>query len=371
VGQSTAGTLAELWNGTTWAIEPTPSPAGTAASVLNGVSCTSRSSCTAVGAAFTAYNGNFAGTLAERWNGQRWSIQPTPLSKRPGYGLGTVSCTSASACMAVGAFFDSSGNPLGLLAERWNGTSWKTEPVPLPAGVHRGLLSGVSCTSASACTAVGAAFNASGNGLGTIAERWNGHSWRVQPAPTSKRPGYFLAAVSCTSATTCTAAGNTASKLLAERWNGTAWSVQPTPTPPGTQGNGDFFNGVSCSSFSACTTVGLAFSPSGPFTVNERWNGSRWSIQPTPSLPGPYDIDNPAVSCPTSSVCTAVGGYTNNGVKLTLAERWQAGRASALVIRESGTLAPPRMWHSSLDPRVSSLGRGRNGRVFSGWRARL
>jgi hypothetical protein len=35
-----------------------------------------------------------------------------------------------------------------------------------------------------------------------------------------------------------------------------------------------------------------------------------------------YDIDAPAVSCPALLACTAVGGYTNAGAKVTLAEQW-------------------------------------------------
>jgi hypothetical protein len=42
-------TLAEQWNGTTWTVEVTPSPAGADESPLNSVSCTAASTCTAVG----------------------------------------------------------------------------------------------------------------------------------------------------------------------------------------------------------------------------------------------------------------------------------------------------------------------------------
>jgi hypothetical protein len=330
VGQTTAGTLAERWNGTTWAIEHTPSPAGTAASGLEGVSCTSRSSCIAVGAAFTTFDGNSVGTLAERWNGHTWRIQPTPTSYSRGSFLGGVSCTSASACTATGS------TASGLLAERWNGHKWSIQHVPNPPGATSSGIGAVSCTSASVCTAVGAAFDSSQNLAGTVAERWNGHRWHIQPTPTSKTTGDGFGAVSCTSASACTAVGNTASRLLAERWNGTAWTVQPTPTPLAAVGQGPGFSGVSCPSSKTCTAVAGAFPPTGPFTINERWNGSHWTIQPTPNLPGIYDLDSEAVSCPTPSVCTAIGGYTNNGVKLTLAERWHAGHAdSHLVTRPS------------------------------------
>jgi hypothetical protein len=337
VGESTLGTVAERWNGKVWAIEPTPRPAGAGSSGLDGVSCASPANCTAVGGSSAFAGGTPFGTLVERWNGHRWHIQPTPTSHSPGHVFNAVSCSSAAACTAVG------NTASGLLAERWNGTSWKTQHVPIPARMHGGVLTGVSCTSASVCTAVGEGLDISGNFVGTITERWHDHRWSIQPTPTSKRPGYFLGAVSCTSASACTAVGSTPSKLLAERWNGTAWTVQSTPTPPAAVGQGpcdsssrSCFNSVSCSSRSACTATGNGFPPSGPLTIAERWNGTKWSIQPTPNLPGIYDLDPFFVSCPTQSICTAVGGYTNNGVKLTLAERWHAGHAdSHLVTRPS------------------------------------
>ena len=326
VGQSTGGTLAERWDGTAWRITPTPNPAGAAGSGLIGVSCTSPSACIAVGTAFDS-SGNPVGTITERWDGTAWSIQPTPTSGSAGAFLNAVSCTSPNACTAVG------NTASGVLAERWDGTAWRIQPTPNPAGAAASFLAGVSCTSPSACIAVGGAFDSSGNPVGTITERWDGTTWSIQPTPTSGSAGAFLNAVSCTSPNSCTAVGNTASALLAERWDGTTWTVQSTPTPSDTQG--DFFSGVSCSSPSACTAVGLIFTPSAPFTVAERWDGSSWSVQDTPNLPGAYDIDPPAVSCPTLSVCIAVGGYTNNGPKVTLAEQWNRDGGSAPVADSS------------------------------------
>jgi|ERR1022692_45797 hypothetical protein len=50
-------------------------PAGTSGNVLAAVSCSSRRRCTAVGYDLTT-SGNTL-TLAERWNGRRWRIEPT------------------------------------------------------------------------------------------------------------------------------------------------------------------------------------------------------------------------------------------------------------------------------------------------------
>jgi hypothetical protein len=325
VGQEFGGTLAELWDGTTWRIVPTPNPAGAPQGVLNSVSCTSPSACVAVGTALDNAGhffgeGNSLGTITERWNGTTWAIEPTPTSGMAGSFLNAVSCTSSNACTAVGSIpvGDSTG---GVVAERWDGKSWSIQPTPVPA-TPISFFAGVSCTSASACTAVGGAFDSSFNSLGTVTEQWDGTTWTVQPSPTATSPGYFLGAVSCTSASACTAVGNTDAGMLAERWNGTVWTQQSAVTPPGTEGNGDFLSGISCSSPSACTAVGLIFTPFPPFTIAERWDGTSWSIQDTPILPGAYDIAGPAVSCPTLSVCTAVGGYANNGPNVTLAEQW-------------------------------------------------
>jgi hypothetical protein len=323
------GTLAEFWDGTTWRIVPTPNPAGAAGSGLNGVSCTSPSACVAVGTAFDS-SGNSLGTLTERWDGTRWSILPTPTSNSSGAFLNAVSCTSPNACTAVG------NSAAGVvMAERWNGKSWSIQPMPAPADAASSFLNGVSCTSAKACTAVGTWFDSSGNDAGTVAERWNGTAWVLEPSPGSHRPNYFLGAVSCTSASACTAVGNTDTGLLAVRWNGATWTRQSPVTPSGTEG--DFFGSVSCSTPSACTAVGVTFGPGGfpPSTIAERWDGTRWSVEPTPNLPGAYDMDGMEVSCPTRSACTAEGSFTNNvtfvtnaGPKMPFAEQWNGNGPS-------------------------------------------
>jgi hypothetical protein len=120
---------------------------------LTGVSCTSATACTAVGEYTNA--SNVAVTLAERWNGTAWAVQATPNPVGTnGSELSGVSCTSATACTAVGAYYLAYGVPVAL-AERWNGTAWVIQATRNPGGTNGSYLSGVSCTSATACTAVG------------------------------------------------------------------------------------------------------------------------------------------------------------------------------------------------------------------------
>ncbi|HKA96819.1 MAG TPA: hypothetical protein VKD66_11195 [Streptosporangiaceae bacterium] len=315
-------TLAQRWNGHSWSIQPTPSPAD--GGNLTGVSCPSRSSCLAVGGHRNPFIEIPPGTLAERWNGTRWRIQPTPNPPGGGWFLTAVSCTSPSACTAVGGrLAPTMRTGLATLAERWNGHTWSIQPTPNPPGHGVKLLNSVACTSRSSCMAVGNEFDpATGESLGTLAERWNGRTWRIVPTfkPAPAGPNAGLNSVACTSASACTAVGNrTLVKTLAERWNGRTWHVQATPNPSG--GQNITLAGVACPARTVCTAFGLNLTGSGPLTLAERWSGGRWRIQPTPGLVA-YDIGFPGVACPTPSACYAVASYANNGSSVTLAERW-------------------------------------------------
>src|SRR6185437_12661913 len=158
------------------------------------------------------------------------------------------------ACTAVGSYITRVGG-LSTLAERWNGTSWSIQPTPDQPGGDGSSLLGVSCTSAGACTAVGYYYNPGSNTTSTLAEAWNGTSWAIQPTPRHATTVFQdLDAVSCTSPTACIAVGSVGYDTLAEMWNGTAWALQRTPHPGrGAEG----LLGVSCTSASACTAVGF------------------------------------------------------------------------------------------------------------------
>ena len=283
------------------------------------MSCTSANACTAVG---TGGNGD---SLAERWNGTKWSVQPTPNVDRRDTGLTSVSCTSATLCTATGRYQSGLGAPA---AEQWNGTKWSVQRVPAPQTTTGAGLTGVSCTSGSACIAVGSDGTA-------LAEAWNGISWSIQPVTTP--PGTFgsrLTGVSCSSASACMAVGHYAvdtdndSAPLAEEWNGTSWSILPAPVSPGAPesfGGGTFLTGVSCTSASACTAVGNYFNRSGDLsTLAEAWNGTSWSLQPTPDAPGSTDNFLLGVSCTSPTACTAVGYNQKPGsfTEHRLAEAW-------------------------------------------------
>jgi hypothetical protein len=290
-----------------WAIQPTPNTGGWVRSLF-GVSCTTATACTAVGRSGGA-------TLAERWKGTAWAIQTTPNPTGAMYSaLSGVSCTAANACTAVGY----SGG--ATLAERWNGTAWSIQPTP-NAGVAS-FLYGVSCTTGTACTAVGYSkyigcsifhciFYAA------LAEGWNGATWTIQSGLPAYRAQLALTGVSCTGPSACTGAGSWDynASTFAAGWNGTTWATQPTPNPTGATTSD--LSAVSCTTANACTAVGQ-----GNGTLAERWNGTAWSIQPSPNPTGGLQSLS-GVSCTAAAACTAVGDYANSsGTPMTLAEQW-------------------------------------------------
>lgn len=304
-----------------WSIQATPTLNGPPQGVLDSVSCTA-ADCVGVGNYVSP-----AGTqvpLVERWNGSAWTMQTTPAP--PGGGvLYGVSCAPTS-CTAVGYEFDGSGVQV-TLAEQWTATTgWVIEPAATLSGATKSVLSGVSCTAASACTAVGYYINASGTGQ-TLGEAWNGSSWSVESTATPSAGG-DLARVSCSAANACTALGQASGTTLVYRWNGKKWSSQTIAVPTGATSTGLY--AVTCTGSTLCTAVGhwserrcnngqptcncfkYPYCTLKQGTLVERWNGTAWAVESAPSAGGTlYDV-----SC--TSVCTAVGTNGGNG---TLAEQ--------------------------------------------------
>jgi hypothetical protein len=92
-----------------------------------------------------------------KWGGASWqtltAIIPTGSTQSLLY---AVSCAAAGSCTAVGQYLAPAAEP--TLAEQWNGTIWQIQATPNPVGATDSFLASVSCLSASACRAAGAAF---------------------------------------------------------------------------------------------------------------------------------------------------------------------------------------------------------------------
>ncbi|MBO0823179.1 MAG: hypothetical protein J2P27_04885 [Actinobacteria bacterium] len=281
--------LAEKWNGTSWTIQAVPNPTSQFAPTsgdLLGVSCVSPSFCEAVGAGAN-------GAYAEMWDGTSWSLQT-----RPGADVNpeAVSCAAVAFCMAVDAF--------GRVGT-WDGSSWSAGPT-VPGF---GRLSSVSCLSVNFCEVVGS------GPAGENAAMFDGSSWT--PQATAGVAGESLSAVTCSSTSACEAVGTAIGQghpvTLAENWNGSTWTEQSIPNPAVSQDSR--LAAVSCSSANSCATVGqYQFSPIGLFdTLVETWDGTAWSLAPSANNVNAGANLLGGVSCVTGGVCTAVGQTRDEG----------------------------------------------------------
>jgi len=325
VGAALAGGSGAAPGGRTWTIEPTPDPVGAEISVLSSVACSSARACTAVGSSAASLS-SFTLPLAERWDGNRWRIQPTPAPKGTSDTLFGVSCPSARACVTVGSAFHSAGRRNTALTEAWNGKRWRVQPTPTVSGPSS--LYAVSCRSASSCVAVGHTLGAPQH---AIIERWDGKTWRIQAIPALAKDT-TLVGVSRPQVRMCTAVGwNTATgnaRPLALSWNGDKWQVQAVPLPR--QASAGLFDAVSCTSARACTATGTDFSHPGGPTLAERWNGKTWRVERTPN-PANISLSSSevalnGVSCTSAKACTAIGEYTPDHAAAYFIESWDGKR---------------------------------------------
>jgi hypothetical protein len=322
--------LAEIRTRSSWAIQPTPWDGVNDS--LASVSCPTSTDCIAVGWS-SAPDATNATPTSEQWNGSAWSSLSTPNpDPRPidGEGLDAVSCSSATACMALGGN-DTYGDSQAY-AEFWDGDKWTAQLIPGPSGQGQVSLTGISCTSSTACWAVGMYVPPVGY-LEPLVEAWDGHEWTMQAvsgpagsiAPT-------LDAISCTNASSCTAVGNyndsDGTQLpWAVAWDGQGWSTEPTPDPAGDA----TLTGVSCRSSTSCVAVGTQPSGGAPdgSSFAEAWDGVSWSMQTTPAPTGATAANLAAVSCESSTVCTAVGGDGEPLAELSTGGSWSDERAAA------------------------------------------
>jgi len=209
-----------------------------------------------------------------------WRLQPSPNATVPGGQLESVACSSAAACTAVGSNISTAGIHV-TLAERWNGTTWKHQQTPNPAvDVSFDVapdLTGVSCPAATFCEAVGK-YNLPSSNQVSLVEGWDGQRWALQRFPLpAGASATALSQVSCTSARFCEAVGSYQTQTpnqtlpLAAVWNGTSWHLQHAPHPAGDPSVQ--LNIVSCTSPAFCEAWGGG-SPSlgGPDLAARIWD---------------------------------------------------------------------------------------------------
>jgi hypothetical protein len=192
-------------------------------------------------------------------------------------------------------------------------SGWDIITSPNGNAAANDVLLGSACANAQECWGVGASLVNSG-GATPLFEEWDGTSWEVAPSPTAPQGSdYALLAVTCVTGSDCWAVGtvlggaeNNPVGTLIENWNGSGWTVVPSPTPSGAVGA--ILESVSCTSASGCWAVGFTADANGKAltALTENWDGSAWSIVASAYTAQTCQQFN-GVSCTSPSNCWAVG----------------------------------------------------------------
>lgn len=315
--------LGEEWNGSSWEAKSMPSPPSAKLIELPSVSCTTKTACTAVGEWGQSPN-NYTKTtpFAERWE-KEWTLQtpPVPVGAESTE-LRDVSCPSTKVCIAVGRYttHQAADDDWRAVVEHWNGASWSVEIPPAPPELEEESgwesLESVSCVSAKSCTAVGT-YRRRGDAT-PLVERWNGTSWSVEAPTLSGRYSLWFNSVTCTSTNACITVGTYTTEVdgtvvpMAARWNGKGWIAEELPNP--LEGAELVPIRVSCYSTS-CATLGTVSPGGGVRRVStvDRWNGAAWEVQPFAPEAGAASTEFLGLSCFSSTECDAVGFSERTG----------------------------------------------------------
>lgn len=312
--------LAERWNGSSWSTQSVPSPKGTASTTLTGVSCTSSTACIAVG--YSTKSGSDA-TMAAAFNGKSWALQTTPNPLSPDR-LNAVSCSGSSSCVAVGS--SGSGLTVSTVALQWNGSKWASIRPQNPAGSPYSELLGVSCTGTT-CMAVGDSYPTGFATESSLAEQWKSGAWTILSSPDPGTYDNQLNGVSCKSASDCTAvgqfdySGSYLGRPLAVAWNGTGMTAETVPEATGVHISS--LHGVSCPTSSACVAGGtnqLTNSLGEQQVFVAALSGTTWSSPASPSPLGSESAELAGISCGAATSCETVGFATNGTTGELLAE---------------------------------------------------
>jgi len=302
--------------GTAWHRVPSPSPAHQSgdANQLSGVAVFSATDAWAVGWSLS-FSGLGYKTLAEHWDGTRWSVVPTANTAMRNNTLRAVSVLAPDDVWAVGQQDDGSGNAMTLV-EHWDGYRWRVDP------------------SATVPGSLGAVIAFSSTDVwvsGFVLEHWDGTRWTVTDIGAANYLGSLVG-----SSRDLWAAGYRTIQpfgpvlTLSYHWDGAAWTAHRAVDPlTDSRDDEDVLVGMTVAPGDTHPwAVGyFADFDGGPpaHTLVEQWDGAKWNRVRAPN-PGGASLDNElfAVEARSPSDVWVVGTIGSDGSSnnQTLILRW-------------------------------------------------
>jgi hypothetical protein len=124
-------------------------------------------------------------------------------------------------------------------------------------------------------------------------------------------------------------------QTLVVRWNGSTWSIVPSPNA--NTANTNALTAVDASASGNAWAVGTYSDGTRFHTLIERWNGSTWTIVPGPD-PGTGDAALGGVVALSANEAWAVGGYSTASRAETLAIKWDGAQWTQVPSDNPGTV---------------------------------
>jgi photosystem II stability/assembly factor-like uncharacterized protein len=293
---STAVIDATSDGGSSWTLEHLAVSGPTS---LSAISCPGPTSCMAVGSVDSGTT-TIGAVLVTTNAGSTWPPVGPPAGSAD---VPAVACSSANQCLVL-----ASDGPAAWSASTTDGGQVWQRGGNLPTGfVSSGSL---SCSGATECVAVGYTATAAGQGAGAVATTDDGGaSWVSGNLPAGVG---LLHGVTCTASMACTAVGTASTatadvvqsdgQVLTSADGGRTWSLLPSLT-----GLEDPFS-VACTTSGACVAVGIEWTRSSPpapvgGAVIATAAGGPWSVPPIRYLPSQLT----SVVCEAAASCVAVG----------------------------------------------------------------
>ena len=316
---------------------------------LNGVVAIAADDIWAVGNGTDPNDADNTDPAFEHWNGSAWQIIPSKRTLEDQELINGVGASGPNDVWAVGSVGQPFTIPRQIEIQHWDGNAWSFVAAEQVTGDD--LLDGVAAIAPDDAWAVGSTRSGGARRDRALAEHWNGSQWRSVPLPDPQGVD-FLHKVAAVSSTDVWAVGSFQpagdSHPLAMHWDGTTWSIVPVPAPPRDCALSDVVAIASDNVWAVGTSFEFSV-PSHSHGFIVHWDGTAWSVVSSPST-GSFDADGLATVTAISSKDIWSLGNSVNQRQQTLAEHWN-GRAwkffpapTSFVMNDAAAVASDDVW---------------------------
>jgi hypothetical protein len=295
-------------------------------------------------ASSSSYSGCHGRTLTTRFNAAAGAFGEVAETPAPTPICATVNAAEGSSTSDIWAV-GSTNTARDPHVRHWNGSTWTpgsgaTIPVP-PSGGRRLRSTGLNAVAALASNDVWAVGKAELSDFSnhTLIEHYDGSSWQLVNGSTAS--GSALTGISAVGSRDIWAVGAGGGATLAMHYNGTAWTTVPTP-------NANVLNKLNAVTAVASNSVWAVGSSiksttdgvSQYRTLIEHYDGSRWSVVPSPNV-GAASNELTGVAAHSATDVWAVGYRIDASgaipVAKTLWMHWNGSGWSVVASPSAGT----------------------------------